>query len=54
MNPSLDIFNSYAESQSVSIELVSHIQEDCVVEIDKFRVQQILINLVSNSVKFSK
>jgi signal transduction histidine kinase len=47
------MFKSYKENHKVTVLLLTQIDKNRVVMIDKHRVQQILINLISNAVKFS-
>lgn len=53
VKPVIDIFSVQAELQSVCLELVCKLKMDGLVIIDKFRTQQIIINLIQNAIKFS-
>ena len=33
--------------------MVNNCRDDCLLQLDKLRIQQILINLIQNSIKFS-
>ena len=49
------MLNSYSQAQGVYIAVKGFKEkQDIIVSIDKLRVQQILINLIQNAVKFSE
>ena len=51
----LDIFGAQAATQHVELVLDSEMPvPDMRVNIDKMRCQQVVINLISNAIKFSK
>lgn len=57
VRPAVDIFVAQARSQNVQIKIKNQLEDlktDQFIRIDKLRIQQILINLVQNSIKFSK
>jgi signal transduction histidine kinase len=60
IEPITNIFMTQLEPQQLSIEVVNSYTDDCFrktdpkVFTDKLRVQQIIINLIRNSIKFAK
>lgn len=54
VQPTIDLFSVQAKQRKLSIILKSGGNKDKLVKIDKLRVQQILINLLQNAIKFSK
>ena len=54
LEPVLDIFTSTAESQQLELVFENEMAvQDMRVSLDKMRCQQVLINLISNAIKFS-
>ena len=51
--PIHSIFKMQAESSKVNLEFINEIATDPYVKVDKTRVQQIMVNLVQNALKFS-
>lgn len=53
VQPVVELFQATADAQNVKVKFESDIV-DTAQQVDKTRVQQIVINLVSNAIKFSK
>lgn len=54
MTSTIEIIKSHAESNHITIDLKLLANDQLVVLIDKLRVQQILINLIQNSIQVSQ
>lgn len=53
VQPTADIFVGHIQMQRLSLTVVNNCREDSLLYLDKLRIQQILINLIQNSIKFS-
>ncbi|WP_193330598.1 response regulator [Pseudoalteromonas ulvae] len=49
----MQMFDEPARSKGLKLELIHHLPSPFYIEMDKFRLKQILINLCSNAVKFT-
>lgn len=54
IHPIVNIFRGQIKMQKLKIEVIYEHEDDPYVIVDQLRVQQIMINLVQNSIKFSK
>ena len=53
VKPTAKIFAGHITLQRLKLEVVNKCRDDCLLYLDKLRIQQILINLIQNSIKFS-
>ena len=54
VKPAIDIFIVQAQTRCFELDLNINLNSERVVQIDKYKTQQVLINLVQNAIKFSQ
>lgn len=54
VKPCTEIFMAQCQLLNLQIVVETKLRDDPCVSIDKIRVQQIIINLVQNSIKYSR
>jgi PAS domain S-box-containing protein len=54
INEVIDVVQVTADKKNVTIEMVSSPLESILVEVDKLRLKQVLINLTSNAIKYNR